>query len=1454
MAFDQATRNRLARFVAEARAMLSQEFTRQLQHEYGMDPNSGDVTGLERLTALDDTRRETARILRETMDYYLAGMDSSEKNRQETLDRIVREQAFTVLNRLCALRMAEGRGLLIESIGQGYQSKGFQLYARLAGAALGETGEAYRCYLFSIFDEFAVDLPALFDRFGPEGRLFPREDTLIKLLGLMNEPEIEWLWVEDETIGWIYQYFNSKEERQKMRAESQAPRNSRELAVRNQFFTPRYVVEFLTDNTLGRIWYEMNKGDTRLAESCRYLVRRPNEIFLKEGEGVPELEQVQADFSQEELIKQPVYIPHRLLKDPREIKMLDPACGSMHFGLYAFDLFEKIYEEAWELEERLGEDALWRLADLDSLHDTYPDKVAFLRDVPRLIIERNIHGIDIDPRAVQIAGLSLWLRAQKSWQAQSMLQAQRPSIRRSNIVCAEPMPGDRKMLEEFLATLREDRLEALIQKALHVPAGRRVRSTKAMSDALANLVRTVWQEMNLAGEAGSLLKIEEILRESITQLRKASEEKSPLFRVLEYGMQYKDGESKGNSSNSNGRDFWSYADILVLGALGEYAEQTENDGGYRRHLFAGDAAQGFSFIELSRQRFDVTLMNPPFGAFPQNSDNYINNLYDTCRGDMYPAFVVRASQFSTFVGAITNRTGFQLQGLANWRRDTFIKSKRLTLLADLGSEVLDALVETAAYVLDDLVGQDSIALNLLKIPVEKQPQELSELTENIIKRTKLVSNIFIFNVSSLIFLPGSPIAYNITKGLLNAFKKDSRIESNGFIIRTTSPNYDDFRFLKLRWEVDANLIGRDKRWSPLAKGGDYQPYYGDIELLADWDETRGTFRGFIGSVHRPLERPACADLFFQPGITWSGRTLSRFSPRILPEGCIFSSKGPYAGGVDNDILLSKLGIFMSSSFQAFLELFVQAADATSSASAARDYQVGTIRNLPKPYLTQQDNLKIREYVTDIVGLLIALQSKSETNSWFLPGYKAVSSIRQLDDIFAQQYSTTISRILTITNEIDKIVFAGYGLSVEDKHFIANVLGPHPLEYEAQVSDEVKKNIVKDLNKSTSEVITNAGIKGINGRFITVKSYYADRHLEVISHTYKVNPKIVITEFTKNYLNGKNLTEITVKLLSFGIGIVFGRWDINYVVGTVHTSKHPNPFSPLLACPPGMLQNDQGLPATQNDIQADYPLRISWSGIIVDDEAHLEDIEWRIRDVLHIIWREHAEAIEQEACKILDVCSLREYFQKTELFFADHLKHYSKSRRQAPIYWPLSTQSNSYILWLYYHRISDQTLFTCINDFVDPKLKQISEEAVQIRQKSSRTSSEEKELVQLTDFEQELKDFRAELLRVAAFWKPNLNDGVQITAAPLWKLFQHKPWQKKLKGTWEKLEAGEYDWAHLAYSIWPERVREKCKTDKSLAIAHDLEHLYVEMKSPPKKKSVNKKKTDEVSFFGIQDEE
>jgi len=223
-----------------------------------------------------------------------------------------------------------------------------------------------------------------------------------------------------------------------------------------------------------------------------------------------------------------------------------------------------------------------------------------------------------------------------------------------------------------------------------------------------------------------------------------------------------------------------------------------------------------------------------------------------------------------------------------------------------------------------------------------------------------------------------------------------------------------------------------------------------------------------------------------------------------------------------------------------------------------------------------------------------------------------------------------------------------------------------------------------------------------------------------------------------------------------------------------------------------------------------------SGILVDDQGHPNDLARLIEEVLARV----------EAPVPTDV---RRWLKRD--FFKFHLGQYSKSRRKAPIYWPLSTSSGSYTLWLYYPSLTDQTLFTAVNDFIAPKLKQVAQDVAALRTKgSARSRDDEKTFEALQTLELELIELRDTLLATAQTYRPNHDDGVQITAAPLWQLFRHKPWQKILKDTWAKLEKGDYDWAHLAMAYWPDRVREKCETDKSLAIAHDMEAFYEEPKT------------------------
>lgn len=627
MPLDQDTRNRLQRFVTDARELLTDEFTRQLQQDYGMDPEAGTVADLASLTHLDDTRLETAQLLRDIQSHYLGAAPSgtAKKAQQDVLLRIAREQAFTVLNRLVAMRMMEARGLLQESIAQGYTSKGFELYARLAGSALGDTGDAYRCYLFSLFDEFAADMPQLFVRYSPQGRLFPRDTALLELLALINDQELESLWAEDETIGWIYQYFNSKEERKEMR-KSAAPRNSRELAVRNQFFTPRYVVEFLVDNSLGRAWFDWTGGQTELYDRCQYLLHKPDDA--------PELTEV-------------------ALRDPRSIKLLDPACGSMHFGLYAFDLFEVMYREAWDWEQDNGPGSLTSDEGYPPLQEVYADQDALLLDVPRLVIEHNIYGVDIDSRATQIASLALWLRAQRSWHDAGIKAKERPAVGQGNVIAAVAPPAEPELREQMAANLDTNDAK-LFEETLKLLKGLpELGVLLRMEREIPHLIRSIY------GDSGDLFAEENMER-------------------------------------------WEQAESRLREALEGFIKAAQ--GTYQGRLFAQDALEGLRLMDLVRETFDVVLMNPPFGALSAGVKKGLVKAYPRSKNDLLAIFVERGLELLNTggrIGAITSRTAFFLSSYQKWREEIVLGVAEPEVFADLGHGVMDdAMVEAAAYVLE----------------------------------------------------------------------------------------------------------------------------------------------------------------------------------------------------------------------------------------------------------------------------------------------------------------------------------------------------------------------------------------------------------------------------------------------------------------------------------------------------------------------------------------------------------------------------------------------------------------------------------------------------------------------------------------------------------------------------------------------------------------------------------
>ena len=1467
MAFDSQTRNRLARFVADARELIAEEFTQKFQSLYGLS-SSGEITAPVDLKHLDDAQHATAERLRARLRHLDPEARDPDRVKPDTIEHLVREQAFTVLNRLAAVRMAEKRGIIVESVGRGYESKGFKVYLQVAGNALGDTYHKYRRYLLCLFDELAVDLGALFDRRSPAGLLFLREPALLRLLQLLNAPDLEPLWAEDETIGWIYQYYNDPAERKKMRDQSSAPRNSRELAVRNQFFTPRYVVEFLTDNTLGRIWFEMTKGQTRLKEQCRYLVRRPNEIFLRDGETAPEpASSADENLSQEELLKQHVHVPHRQLKDPRSIRMLDPACGSMHFGLYSFDLFEVIYDEAWEIAHR-SDDTLnssAAFAPFIAFVAQYPSKTAFLREVPRLIIEHNIHGIDIDPRCAQIAGLSLWLRAQRTWQQQRLPLTDRPRIRRSNIVCAEPMPGEESFLNEFI----EAQLSSTPEKHL-----------------LGQLVRRVFDAMKLAGEAGSLLKIEDGIAGAVAEAK----QKWLAGPKLEQGWFFA-GDFAPLAQKELGLDvtgitddtFWERAEERIYASLRVYAERAENGSRYQRYLFANDAVQGFAFIDLCRKHYDVVLMNPPFGDASLPSKPYLDDTYGDTKGDVYKAFVecFQGRLVSAgYLGIISSRTGFFLGQSEDWRARVVLRLFRPIVLADLGSGVLDAMVEVAAYVLRSLSEAEVRELTLSLIPALekvardkkdrfslpkwqaarddlKRHQAEAELEHleaagfvrrcpgDILRYTPLFhavkragtlpepvfpplvciraleetekerilfdavngrseSRQFVCDTGNFTALPGAPFSYWVSNAVRRLFLDLPRFASAGREAWMGLSSGCDEQWLRLCWEVPASGQARIRKdtnkrgWVVLSKGGEFATFYPQLHLLVDWAFDGGRLSAWkaaelaMGRITANNSKCWNQTKYFRKGLTWSRRSQKGLSVRILPSGTIFGDKGPgaFAAGDDEKELGAFAAVFNSAPFRGLVALQM----------AFGSYEVGVIQRTPVPNWSEEEKAHLGRLSHDAWITKRELDAAVQTSHAFLqPALLAVPgrTLAERAAAWAARVRTSEETVASNQTEIDDLVFRLYRLDTADRTALTATLA---IDASADAAD--------DAAASGDDVSGDADVHAL-----------------------------------------------VSDLLAYLLGVAFGRWDVRLATGQRPASPEPAPFDPLPVCPPGILQGADGTPLSpelgrQLHAAGQYPLDVAWDGILVDDPGHPLDVEARIHKVLQAIWKDHWESIEREACEILGVRTLRDYFRKAACFFADHLKRYSKSRRQAPIYWPLSTASGTYTLWVYYHRLTDQTLHTALADFVEPKIKSVERDA-QRQKEEGRTQNYGDSL----EFKDELKDLRAEIERIIKLpFKPNMNDGVLVTASPLWKLFRHGKWQKDLKACWEKLEAGAYDWAHLAYTIWPDRVKEKCKTDRSLAIAHGLEALCtVHPAKPRKEKTPNQQPTEDEGEEFLQTE-
>lgn len=1336
---DKATRNAIERATQQARKLLDEDFSSQLEGTFDM-LRSGVIASRAgaHLSGLQQSQRE--KILAAIEHKRSAGMTAV-----DTVTDYVRDAAFTTLNRFVALKMLEARELVQECITKGEQSVGYREFCGMApGVALLPDAAGYRLYIESLFDEFSTEIKVLFDRRDAASVLWPKRQTFDALLAILNAQELSMIWAEDETIGWVYQFFNSGEERKKMREESQAPRDSRELAVRNQFFTPRYVVQFLTDNTLGRLWLEMHGETTDLNTICEYLVR-------------PAAGPLQS----------------RPRKDPRDLRILDPACGSGHFLLYAFDLLLTIYDEAWHVEGT----APTNEATGRTLREDYPEIIDLRRAIPRLIVEQNLYGVDIDPRCAQIAPLALWLRAQRAWKDRNIAASERPHIDRTHIVLAEPMPGNTKLVDDFASQLNPPLMRDLFKKMV--------------------------EESRLAGELGVLLRVEDGIAAELRIARDqfVKQRESPAFLP---GMESVREQGDLDLSGIDDDGFFHEAEARILEALRVFAETASGGASVRRRLFAGDAAHGIALIDLLRTRFDVVLMNPPFGEAVPATREVLSTNYPEARLDLYACFVRSALDHllpSGRVGVISSRLGLFLGSLEDWRSIVLLGGRgKLEYLADLGHNVLDgALVEAAAYVIgtpahDD---DDTWACGLLN-----EDDKQGVLRNEIAVDAKVHWRPNLLSLAR--DLPGKPIPYWLPAAAVQHLVSPGRladVEAQALVGLQTD---DDFRFVRLAWEVERGSIGLDSVWRYFAKGGEYSPYYDDIHLVVRWHDDARELRSFIEQRYSWTKNARSAGRYGEAGLTYPERTTSEFSPRPLPEGSVFSIAGPTVLCREPVDSFALLALFYTRWYRLLIEAYVGGGDAVNAGSAARHYKTGIINALPLPSVSAEDWACLIEIGRECSFSRACEFSFDETSRLFSGFPLSESTWEQYCGRLLSQFEDHFMRREELSFRAELIVGDIFRLGNDELAYIRTDYGPHPAEFAGSTTDQA---VVKLLETDYSELCQTLVHRNGFSRQISKLSHWTNKTYEAVAQVLRVSIRTLGEKRrSEESVPSWWTEEVASKLVSYCFGIAFERWSL--AAGGSAAQIEP---SFLLRLP-------RFAPAESRHSSSAIEL-------MVDDPGHPNDIVSKVSIAAEALGFE-SQFLDYLAGKCGGVEDIRQYLRTR--FFESHISQYSKSRRSAPVYWQLATKSASYSIWLYSHALSKDILYKLQNDYVTPKLTHEERKLTSLVEGTGANPSakERKDIAAQETFVEELRQLLDEIKRVAPLWIPSLDDGVVLTMATLWRLVpQHKRWQKELKSKWDELVAGTYDWAHVAMHLWPERVVPKCALDRSLAIAHALEDVF-----------------------------
>lgn len=655
-------------------------------------------------------------------------------------EQAMEQAAYSWFNRLCAIRFMELKGYLDHGrrvLSHPDHESGFQILddcleidlpgldtARVRELKLdGTQDEAlYRELLLAQCHALHEAMPFLFEPLDDASELL-LPDNLTKTDSLIRElveaiPKEDWQDVE--VIGWLYQFYIAEKKDQVIGKVVK----SEDIPAATQLFTPNWIVQYLVQNSVGRQWLQ-TYPDSPLKGEMPY--------YIEPAEQEPEVQ------SQLDAIT-PASI------DPETIKVLDPACGSGHILVEAYNVLKAIYEERGYRS----------------------------RDIPKLILENNLFGLDIDDRAVQLAGFALLMKARED---------------------------DRRIFT------RGVRLNVMaLQSTQHLDAS------------------TLWRELNLTGDwhqgqSQSLFESEQ---------KHLSSNDSTYRAIVDLVERFQEAKTFGSLI-----EVPNSLEAPLKSLLEEITELTVSGDTMQKTA----AIQLMPVVQqawILAQRYDAVIANPPYmGSKGMNKalKDFAKRAYPNSKSDLFAIFMEHAFSLLAPLGynAQINMQSWMFLSIYEKLREEILKNCTITTMAHLGArafgQISGEVVQTSAWVIGSRSFQN---YRPMFYRLTEGNEEVKK--QSLLRKENLYSGIFQGEFKKI---PGSPIAYWLSHAVIDKFK-ENRLLGEVVPVRGGMTTAENEKFVRLWTEVDSNKIGRDY-WAPYNKGGEYRKWYGNQNWVVLWD-------------------------------------------------------------------------------------------------------------------------------------------------------------------------------------------------------------------------------------------------------------------------------------------------------------------------------------------------------------------------------------------------------------------------------------------------------------------------------------------------------------------------------------------------------------------------------------------------------------------------------------------